>query len=351
MDYNINYFKKDRWRELNQNSIGKDKLFEIIKVQTEVAQQRMDMSNIMDIVVQRTQIITGADGASVELIEKNELVYSAASGMAEKFLGLRLNIENSLSGECIKMRVPLISNDIEKDERVNKNACRQIGIQSMIVMPLIYEDSVVGVLKVLSGHAEHFNEEDIMILELMSGLIAAEMFNAMKNEESELFYKATHDSLTGISNRSVFYDRLRQKLSRALKKHEEFGIISLDMDGLKEINDNYGHRAGDAAIREIALRIKNTLGELGTVSRLGGDEFGIIVTTIAGRNDITSLIHQIDEEITKPFEFENIKINLKVSIGYAHFKEDGIDLEVLIEKADKSMYEVKRERKGKGNIR
>ncbi len=336
---------------MNQNSVCKDKLLEIIKVQTEVAQQGMDIGNIMDLVVERTQIITSADGASVELIEKSELVYSAACGMAERFLGLRLDIENSLSGECIKMRVPLISNDIESDERVNKNACRKIGIKSMIVIPLIYNNEVVGVLKVLSGKADHFSDEDIDILELMSGLIAAEMFNAMKNEESELFYKATHDSLTGISNRSLFYDRLRQKLSRALRKHEEFGIISLDMDGLKEINDNYGHRAGDAAIKEIAFRIRNTLGELDTVSRLGGDEFGIIVANVVNRNDIISLIHQIDSEITKPFEFENFKIDLRASVGYAHFKEDGIELEVLIEKADKSMYEVKRERKGSGNVR
>ena len=336
---------------MNRNSICQDKLLEIIKVQTEVAQQGMDIGNIMDLVVQRTQIITNADGASVELIEKEQLVYSAASGMAERFLGLRLDIENSLSGECIKMRVPLICNDIERDERVNKNACRQIGINSMIVIPLIYNNEAVGVLKVLSAKADRFSEEDIEILELMSGLIAAEMFNAMKNEKSELFYKATHDSLTGISNRSLFYDRLRQKLSRALRKHEEFGIISLDMDGLKEINDNYGHRAGDAAIKEIAFRIKNTLGELGTVSRLGGDEFGIIVANVVNRNDIISLIHQIDCEITRPFEFENIKIDLRASIGYAHFKEDGIELEVLIEKADKSMYEVKRERKGTGNVR
>ena len=192
---------------LKQNSICEDKLLEIIKVQTEVAQQGMDLSNIMDIVVHKTQLITNADGASVELIEKSELVYSAASGMAEKFLGLRLDIENSLSGECIKMRVPLISNDIEIDDRVNKVACRKIGINSMIVMPLIFNNEVVGVLKVLSGEVGHFGDEDIKILELISGLIAAEMFNAMKNEESELFYKATHDSLTGISNRSLFYDK------------------------------------------------------------------------------------------------------------------------------------------------
>ncbi len=339
------------WIVLNQNSVSNDKLLEIINVQTEVAQQGMDLGNIMDLVTERTQSITNADGASVELVENKELVYSAVSGMADRFLGLRLGIENSLSGECMKTRVPLISNDIEKDNRVNKAACRQIGLNSMIVMPLIYSNDVVGVLKVLSSKADHFKDEDIKILELMSGLIAAEMFKSMRNGESELFYKATHDSLTGISNRSLFYDRLRQKLSQASKKYEQFGIISLDMDGLKFINDNYGHRAGDAAIKEVALRISSALRETDIVSRLGGDEFGIIIANVVDRDELKSLIKNIDFAITKHFEFEGQEINLRASIGYALFKDDGIELEVLIEKADKSMYEVKRERKGSGNVR
>lgn len=336
---------------MNQNSVSNDKLLEIINVQTEVAQQGMDLSCIMELVTHRTQQITNADGASVELMENNELVYSAASGLAEKFLGLRLDMEKSLSGECIRARIPLISNNIETDDRVNRNACRKIGLSSMIVVPLVYRNDVVGVLKVLSKNVGHFKEEDIKILELMSGLIAAEMFGAMKNEESELFHKATHDSLTGIPNRSLFYDRLRQRLSKAMRKEENFGIISLDMDGLKEINDNYGHRAGDAAIKEIAIRIKGSLRESDTVARLGGDEFGIIASSVSDRNAIRTLIHQIDYEITKVFDFEGQKITLKASIGYALFSEDGIELEVLIEKADKSMYEMKKERKGPGNVR
>ncbi len=336
---------------MNQNNISNDKLLEIINVQTEIAQLGTDLSSIMDLVTQRTQHITNADGASVELIEKHELVYSAASGIAEKFLGLRLNIENSLSGECIKARGPLISNDIEIDDRVNKEACRKIGLNSMIVMPLIYRDDVVGIMKVLSKEINHFNDEDIKILELMSGLIAAAMYSAMRNEESELFHKATHDNLTGISNRSIFYDRLRQILAKASRRHESFGIISLDMDGLKDINDHYGHRAGDAAIKELAARISSMLRESDTVSRLGGDEFGIIVLTVTDREDIRDLIQRIDSEVIKAFEFEGNKINLRASIGYALFSEDGIEMEVLIEKADKAMYEVKRARKGAGNVR
>lgn len=320
-------------------------------MQTEIAQQGMDIGNIMDIVVHRAQIITDAEGASMELVENNELVYRATSGVLEKFLGLRLYVENSLSGECIKMRVPLISHDIESDERVNKSACREMGIRSMIVIPLIYNTEVVGILKVISNKVEHFMNKDVDILQLMSGLIAAEMSQAIKNGESELVYRATHDSLTGIANRSLFYDRLRQKVSSGLKKDEQFGIISLDIDKLKEINDQHGHRAGDAAIKEVASRIKNVISNLDTVSRLGGDEFGIILATVEKRKDIILFIDQISDEIIKPFEFENSVIDLRISIGYAYFKEDGIELEALIEKADHSMYEMKKKRKGADNVR
>lgn len=177
------------------------------------------------------------------------------------------------------------------------------------------------------------------------------MFNAINNEESELFFKATHDHLTGISNRSLFYDRLRQKLSQSLRKRDKFGIISLDLDGLKEINDHYGHRSGDAAIKEVAARTKHALRESDTVARLGGDEFGIIVGEVAGRDEIRTLIQRLNVEITKPFAFEGWPINLRASIGYALFNDDGDELEDLIEKADQSMYEVKRARKGAENVR
>jgi diguanylate cyclase (GGDEF)-like protein len=336
---------------LKQSSVNNDILLEIINIQTEVVQQGIDLSNIMDLVTQRAQLISNADGACVELVENMELVYSATSGIAKKFLGLRLDKESSLSGACIKAGAPLISNNIENDDRVNKNACRQIGLNSMIVVPLIYRDDVVGVIKVLSSKANFFNNDHIKILELMSGLIAAAMSNAMTNGESELFYKATHDSLTGISNRAIFYDRLRQKLAQSLRNKDKFGIVTLDLDGLKEINDNFGHRAGDAAIKEVALRVSNNLRETDTFSRLGGDEFGIIVASAMNHDDLALLTHRLDEQVKQPFAFEGQEINLRASIGYALFNEDGIEIDVLIEKADKMMYEVKRKRKGIENVR
>ncbi|MFV0352814.1 MAG: diguanylate cyclase domain-containing protein [Oscillospiraceae bacterium] len=189
-------------------------------------------------------------------------------------------------------------------------------------------------------------DETIQLLSLISELIDAAMFSALKNEKNEVFYKATHDFLTGISNRSLFYDRLRQRLSQAKRKNENFAIIMLDMDGLKQINDGYGHRTGDAAIKEVALRIKNSLRESDTVSRLGGDEFGVIVFNEEDCGKLSVWIERIYAAIARSFTFEEHSVELKVSAGYSVFPQDGNELEALIEKADQLMYEEKKARKG-----
>ena len=327
---------------MKNDNLSKDKLLKIINLQTEIVQQGIDLGGIMEFVTDKMLLIVNVDGAGVELIEGNELVYRAASGMAENFLGLRLNIENSLSGQCIKNKKTLLSNNIEEDNRVNKDAARKIGIKSMIVSPLICQDEVVGVLKVLSGKLEFFNQEDIKMINLISGLIAAAIFNALKNDSSELYYKATHDSLTGITNRSLFYDRLRQKILLTSRRVQNFGIILLDIDKLKDINDNFGHRTGDAAIKEVALRIKKLLRQTDTVSRLGGDEFGIIASEVENQENIRTLIQKIDSEIQKTFIFEGNKINLRASIGYSIYPIHSNQIKGLIEKADREMYNMKK---------
>ncbi|MFP4906533.1 diguanylate cyclase domain-containing protein, partial [Paraburkholderia sp. BR14261] len=127
--------------------------------------------------------------------------------------------------------------------------------RSMIVTPLKHLETTVGVLKVTNSEVDAFKDEDIRTLSLMSELIAAAMFHAARHETSELYLRATHDALTGLPNRALFYDRLRQSVDLALRSSGGLGVLNLAMDGLKPLNDRYGHRAGDAAIRETATRI------------------------------------------------------------------------------------------------
>jgi diguanylate cyclase (GGDEF)-like protein len=172
------------------------------------------------------------------------------------------------------------------------------------------------------------------------------MFHATQYESNELFHRATHDTLTGLANRALFFDRLRQRIAQAQRNSEGFGILNLDMDGLKQINDQFGHRAGDAAIKELAARIKAASRQADTVARVGGDEFGVILFHIGNREGVKLASGRLAQRIDKPFEFEQHVLRLSASIGSAVFPEDGMEMNALLEKADQAMYEVKRMRKG-----
>jgi diguanylate cyclase (GGDEF)-like protein len=320
-------------------------LVEIIRAQTEIAKLGLDLGEVMSFVADRVRELTGAGGAIVELAEGTDMVYRAASGMAESQLGLRLTRDGSLSGLCVKLGEVLRCDDSDTDDRVNPEACRQVGLRSMLVAPLTHDGTTVGALKIASPKPAAFDESHVRILELMSELIAAAMFHAARNQTDELYYRATHDALTELANRALFYDRLRQQLAQADRRPTRFGVLNLDMDGLKPINDRFGHRAGDAAIRETADRIRRSSRETDTVARLGGDEFGVILSDVSSRRAAAVHLDRISGEIRRPFEFEGRPLGLDASVGLALYPDDGTDIETLIEKADKSMYEVKRGRK------
>jgi diguanylate cyclase (GGDEF)-like protein len=221
-----------------------------------------------------------------------------------------------------------------------------VGLRSMLVVPLNHLDSTVGVLKVLAPSVNAFSVADTQVLGLMSELIAAAMFHAAKFETSDLYHRATHDALTGLANRALFFDRLRQCMVQAERYSQRVGILNLDMDGLKPINDQFGHLAGDAAIKELATRINDATRKSDTVARVGGDEFGVILSRVDDLKGIEQQQRRLTEKIGRPFQFQNHQLPLAASIGCAVFPDDGTKMDDLLEKADQSMYEMKRSRKG-----
>ena len=319
-------------------------LMEIIRLQTEIAKQGLDLSGVVEAVVDRIPTITNAEGAVVEYTEGDEMIYRGASGFAKPMLGTRVKRDASLSGLCVRLGQILRSDDILVDPRVDLRPFQQVGIRSMIVAPLKHNGSVVGVLKIVSTATHAFTARDIRVLELMSELIAASMYYAGRNESSVLYQQATHDSLTGLANRTLFFDRLRQRISSGRRQIGRLGILVIDMDGLKRINDNFGHRAGDAAIRETALRISHIPRRSDIVARLGGDEFGVILGEISDLGDLRAIVHRISQQTDQPFRFEGNTLELTASIGHARFPDDGTEVDALLEAADRSMYDMKRTR-------
>lgn len=321
-------------------------LMDVISIQTEIAKLGLDMGGVMALVTERTLPLIGADGAVVELAEGEDMVYRATAGLLSRHLGLRLKRDNSLSGMCVLTGETLNCEDSELDPRVDREACRKVGLRSMIAMPLKHKGTTVGVLKAVSAHPRKFTGADVVLLGLLSELVAAAMFFAAKYDNDALFHSATHDGMTGLANRALFMDRLRNAIPENSPGKTAAGILMIDMDGLKYINDTYGHLIGDAVIKEFANRIAAAARASDTVARLGGDEFGVILTPVEAPQSVTQAIERLDSRISPPFPFEGNTYHLRASIGAAHFPADGNEINALIELADQRMYSTKRERRG-----
>jgi diguanylate cyclase (GGDEF)-like protein len=330
--------KVDRKRSF---SINPTTLLRIIKLQTEIAKLGTDLERVTATVVDRLPSLTSATGAIIEYLEGRQMVTRGVSGLSESLLGVRAECDSSLSGTCARENRILQTDDSELDNRVDRELCRKAGIRSMLVAPLNHCGTVVGVLKIASPKTKAFTRRDKRILNIMSELIAASMYNAARSQADELYLRATSDPLTGLSNRRLFFDRLHQRTSTGRRQPIPFGILTIDMDGLKGINDRYGHRTGDAAIRETALRISRIPRKEDTVARIGGDEFGIFIDQARSRDDVVRIAGRIMSETNMPFEFENSMVHLSTSVGIAYYPDDGLDVNTLMELADRSMYTVK----------
>ncbi|MBS0355661.1 MAG: GGDEF domain-containing protein [Proteobacteria bacterium] len=324
---------------------SQEQLLKVIEIQTEIVKAGLDLGEVMALVVERTLDLIDADGAVIELAQEGDMVYAAASGIAGPHLGLRLRQANSLSGMCVESGSILRSDDTEHDLRVDQAACRRIGLRSMIVMPLKFDNKVVGVLKAMSEQPRAFRVQDEALLGLLSDLVAAAMHFATQLDSDQLFQKATHDGLTDLANRSLFMDRLRKVVARRSRDGRPAGVLMIDMDGLKQLNDTFGHRVGDAALREVARRLRTASRESDTVARLGGDEFAMLLTPVDQPTSIDTAVQRLYSSVVGPFNYEDRAHELSVSIGAACLPEDSDDIEQLLEVADRRMYSAKQARR------
>lgn len=152
---------------------------------------------------------------------------------------------------------------------------------------------------------------------------------------------ARKSEYSDLANRALFFDHFRQQLSWAQRNAEQLGVLYLDMDGLKSINDTYGHQAGDAVLREFSQRLSAASRESDVAARLGGDEFAILMLGLHTESDVQQLKRRIRAQLLRPFAFRSHPLNLAVSVGWAMYPQDGTEVEQLLEVADRAMYQDK----------
>jgi diguanylate cyclase (GGDEF)-like protein len=164
------------------------------------------------------------------------------------------------------------------------------------------------------------------------------LLTRLKKSNEQITNLAYHDSLTGLPNRILFYDRLNQAIARARREERTIATLYLDLDGFKLINDSLGHDAGDALLCEAARRIVNCVRDSDTVARMGGDEFTVILCNLQTPDATDQVANKIIDAISQPFTINGKICSVSASIGIANYPAHGKTAEQLIKIADAAMY-------------
>jgi len=165
-------------------------------------------------------------------------------------------------------------------------------------------------------------------------------------QKEALEYQSLHDPLTGLPNRTLFNDRLRQAIVVAHRERKSLILLIMDMDRFKEVNDTLGHQIGDLLLQQVALRLAATLRQSDTVARLGGDEFAVLPASGTDLNGGSRAAQKILQALEHPFVVDGRNIDVGASIGIAHWPDHGEEAETLMRHADVAMYAAKRAKRG-----
>jgi diguanylate cyclase (GGDEF)-like protein/PAS domain S-box-containing protein len=166
-----------------------------------------------------------------------------------------------------------------------------------------------------------------------------------KELEEALEHRAFHDALTGLANRALFRDRIEHVVARAQRSDMTFGVLYVDLDGFKVVNDTLGHAVGDGVLVEVADRLRGAIREVDTAARLGGDEFAILLEDMQEESGAARVASRILESLRAPVRVQGTEVSIDASIGIA-IHEDGESAEELLRNGDIAMYMAKNAGKG-----
>jgi len=189
-------------------------------------------------------------------------------------------------------------------------------------------------------------QERTAALEMVNARLQAEI-QERKMAEQQIRYLANHDALTGLPNRRLLEDRLEQALAMARRNMHQVAIQFIDLDRFKPINDRLGHRVGDMLLQAVAVRLRSLLRGVDTVSRVGGDEFVIVLPEMQSVTAACETAQRVLVALARPYSVEGHELQVTPSIGISMYPSDGNDAESLLTAADTAMYYAKET--GRGN--
>ena len=219
--------------------------------------------------------------------------------------------------------------------------------KNCLILPLVCQDKVMGVLNLSDRvKSKFFSKEDIAVIELFGQLVGASIGNIKLFEKSQR--QATTDGLTNLANHRTFYEMLERELWRSRRYGGHISVIMIDVDNLKTINDTYGHRIGDKAIRQVSRKIQQCVRQIDTAARYGGDEFSVILPNTSLAEAVVVAERMVESVASSILTADDKEIPLSISVGLGQY-DCHTKPEDITSRSDQALYTAKQA--GKNTVR
>ncbi len=277
------------------------------------------------------------------------------AGLEERDSGIERRASaarDSHAGAALESGLHVIVDDWSSERRFSMPpALRVLGVRSSLAVPIAGKERPYGVLDIHSTEPNHFTPQDVHFVQASANVLADALERHAADEA--LRHRVLHDSLTGLPNRLSFVDSLRDALQRGIASGSPVGILFLDLDHFKLINDSIGHHAGDDLLQAVAPRLRAHLRPGDIVARFGGDEFGILVDRLTDEEEAMAIADRVAGAFSEPYSMGGADHFVTASIGIAVARPTGrepVDAELLIRDADAAMYRAKERGRGRCEV-
>lgn len=316
----------------------------IFELSTELGNS-LSLDETLSLLAVRIRKSVPYDALVVYVVRDGQLHPEFVMGENARVLGaLQIPVGEGLSGWVAENRKPIMNGNPTVEPGYHEEAGAPHPLQSATAVPLEGVDNVVGVLALYDSRRDAYSKDHLRILLAISSKIGMAIQNALRFRMAES--SATTDYLTGLPNARSLFVHLDAEISRARRTAASLTVFVCDLDGFKLVNDRFGHLDGNKVLKGVGVGFRDTCRKYDYVARMGGDEFVLVLPGLKPedmamkRDRLSGVAKSVGKEVTK----EEL---LDVSVGWAHFPQDGDDVEQLLAAADKRMYKVKQEQKAK----
>jgi diguanylate cyclase (GGDEF)-like protein len=321
---------------------GQGHVLELIARSTELAEVLDSLAHLVE---------SQLEGMMVSILVLDEdgkhLLHGAAPSLPQAYNqlidGIAIGPKVGSCGTAVYRREPVIVTDIELDPlwEEYRSAAASYGFRACWSTPILsHERKVLGTFALYSNTVRSPSSTETRLIDMATPLAGIAIERQLT--EKRIRYMGDHDALTGLPNRTLLEDRLKQAILYAQRYNRLVTVVFLDLDKFKLVNDSLGHSAGDELLKTVAQRMLQCVRRTDTVVRLGGDEFVIILFDQPSDLDgVTPALHKIQEAILRPIQLSGHTLHVTCSMGLATYPADGSDTDTLLSNADAAMYRAK----------